>query len=175
MLLIAAGVAVVLYYLYNYARTGSIGNVGELVYGDDVKDTEEEVEENETNASATGTGTTHRGSDAAPVGAEDSAAAAENYTSGCYPKGQLSPDELMPKDSKNAWSDVNPSDGALGGMNFLNAGWNVGIDSVGQTNRNPNYQLRSEPANPQVAHSIFLNTTIEPDTHRRPFELGGCN
>jgi hypothetical protein len=45
---------------------------------------------------------------------------------------------------------------------------------VGQTLRNANLQIRSEPPNPQVAVSPWLNSTIEPDINRRPFEIGGC-
>ena len=40
--------------------------------------------------------------------------------------------------------------------------------------RNPNLQIRSEPANPQVKVSPWLQSTIEPDSNRRPLEIGGC-
>jgi hypothetical protein len=61
-------------------------------------------------------------------------------------------------------------------MNFLTAGYHIGINTVGQTLRNANRQLRSEPLNPQVPVSPWLQTTIEPDTNRRPLEIGGgCN
>ena len=40
--------------------------------------------------------------------------------------------------------------GSLGDQNFLNAGFHVGINTVGQSLRNANLQLRSEPGNPQV-------------------------
>ena len=48
------------------------------------------------------------------------------------------------------------------------------MNTVGQTLRNANYQLRSEPPNPQVKVSPWQQTTIEPDTNRRPMEIGGC-
>ena len=51
---------------------------------------------------------------------------------------------------------------------------NVGVNTVGQTLRNANRQLRSEPPNPQVKVSPWLQTTIEADTNRRPLEIGGC-
>lgn len=168
-LLIVVAAAVAVYFLYNYVTTGSVPNVGELTkYSKEEEEEEEEVQHTKTTGSQQTTGKHHAGSDAAPAHGD-----VKETFGGCHQRDQLSPDELMPKDNNNAWTDVNPD--TLKGMNFLNAGWNVGIDSVGQTNRNPNLQLRSEPANPQIAHSIFLNTTIEPDTHRRPFELGGCN
>ena len=94
----------------------------------------------------------------------------------CFPKNQLTPAELLPTDNQSAgWAALYPEgQGTLQDRNFLQAGFNVGIDTVGQTMRNANLQLRSEPPNPQVAVSPWLQSTIEPDTNRVPFELGGC-
>ena len=47
----------------------------------------------------------------------------------------------------------------------------MGIDTVGTSLRNANLQIRSEPANPQVKVSPWQQTTIEPDTNRRPLEI----
>ena len=93
----------------------------------------------------------------------------------CHPKDQLTPSELLPGDANSKWSQVNPSgQGDLADQNFLNAGYHLGTNTVGQTLRNANLQLRSEPPNPQVKVSPWLQTTIEPDTNRRPMEIGGC-
>tara|TARA_B100001123_G_C15222289_1_gene991755 strand:+ start:210 stop:761 length:552 start_codon:yes stop_codon:yes gene_type:complete len=95
---------------------------------------------------------------------------------GCIPKQQLMPQELLPQDSEaNQWSNVNPQgSGSLQDKNFLQAGHHVGINTVGQTLRNANMQLRSDPANPQLQVSPWLQTTINPDTNRKSFEIGGC-
>jgi hypothetical protein len=61
--------------------------------------------------------------------------------------------------------------GSLKGKNFLSAGALIGVNTVGQSLRNGNLQLRSEPSNPQVPISIFNNSTIEPDVNRRSFEV----
>ena len=53
---------------------------------------------------------------------------------------------------------------------LLNCGYHVGVNTVGQTLRNANRQLRSEPPNPQVKVSPWLQTTIEADANRRPLE-----
>ncbi len=96
-----------------------------------------------------------------------------NVPKDCFPKDQLTPGELLPKDANSTWAQVNPSgQGELRDQNFLNAGHHVGINTVGQTMRNPNLQLRSEPANPQVKVSPWLQSTIEPDSNRRPLEIG---
>ena len=91
----------------------------------------------------------------------------------CYPKDQLSPEDLLPGKSDNTWSQVNPStQGNLGDQNFLKAGYHVGINTVGQSLRNANLQLRSEPANPQMKVSPWLQSTIGPDTNRKAMEIG---
>jgi hypothetical protein len=99
------------------------------------------------------------------------------YPKDCFPKDQLSPADLLPSDCNSKWAQSVPNcQGELGDMNFLTAGYHIGINTVGQTLRNANRQLRSEPLNPQVPVSPWLQTTIEPDTNRRPLEIGGgCN
>jgi hypothetical protein len=92
--------------------------------------------------------------------------------SGCYPRDQLTPSELLPKDVNSTWAEQNPmGTGSLAGKNFLSAGALIGVNTVGQSLRNSNYQLRSEPPNPQVPVSVFLNSTIEPDVNRRNLEI----
>ncbi len=93
----------------------------------------------------------------------------------CYPKDVLTSAELLPNDANSKWAQVAPSgQGSLQDKNFLTAGYHVGINTVGQTLRNANRQLRSEPPNPQQQVSPWLQTTIEPDTNRKQFEVGSC-
>jgi len=93
----------------------------------------------------------------------------------CFPKDQLSPDELLPGNAATKFAASNPqAGGELKDQNFLEAGYHVGVNTVGQSLRNANRQLRSEPANPQVKVSPWMTTTINPDTNRRPLEIGGC-
>ena len=112
-----------------------------------------------------------------PVGAGDHHLVNEhsNAPKDCFPKDQLAPSELLPSNAQNKWADVNPNgQGKLGDQNFLSAGYHFGTDTVGQSLRNANRQLRSEPANPQVKVSPWMQTTIEPDINRKPLEIGGC-
>ena len=89
----------------------------------------------------------------------------------CFPKQQLQPGDLMPvKDESCVWNVPSPE---LMDRNFLKATDSVGIDTVSSSLRNANLQLRSEPANPQMKISPWMNTTIGPDLERRPLE--GCN
>lgn len=91
---------------------------------------------------------------------------------GCYPRDQLTPSELLPKDANSVWAQQNPmGTGSLKGKNFLSAGALIGVNTVGQSLRNANYQLRSEPPNPQVPVTVFNVPTIEPDVNRRALEI----
>jgi len=92
-----------------------------------------------------------------------------------FPKDQLTAEELLPQDNSSLWAQVNPSgEGSLKDRNFLQSGYHIGINTVGQTLRNANLQLRSEPPCPQVKVSPWIQSTIEPDVSRKPFEIGGC-
>ena len=91
----------------------------------------------------------------------------------CYPKDQINPQELLPNDPNSKWAQVNPmGQGDIAGKNYLSAGALIGVNTIGQSMRNANYQLRSDPPNPQVKVSIWNQSTIEPDINRRALEIG---
>jgi hypothetical protein len=95
------------------------------------------------------------------------------FPNDCFPKDQLNPAELLPADANSLWAQVNPNgQGELGDQNFLDAGFHTGINTVGSSMRNANRQLRSEPPNPQIAVSPWLQSTIQPDLMRRGLEIG---
>lgn len=72
---------------------------------------------------------------------------------------------------KGLHSEVNPSGvGDLVGKNLLNAGFHIGVNTQGCSLRNANRGLRSEPPNPQVQVSPWLQTTICPDLHRKSLD-----
>jgi hypothetical protein len=92
---------------------------------------------------------------------------------GCYPRDQLTPVQLLPADQESIYAQQNPMGvGSLKGKNFLSAGALIGVNTVGQSLRNANLQLRSEPPNPQVPVSIFNQATIGPDISHRPLDVG---
>tara|TARA_Y100000389_G_scaffold396_1_gene370 strand:- start:1309 stop:1860 length:552 start_codon:yes stop_codon:yes gene_type:complete len=85
------------------------------------------------------------------------------------------PDDLLPKDENNEWAKLNPTGtGDLNNVNLLKAGYHCGVDTVSNSLRNANLQIRSEPPNPTDSVSPWLNSTIEPDTNRVTLELGSC-
>lgn len=93
-------------------------------------------------------------------------------------KDSVDPRELLPMDNNNEFAKLNPSgSGNLSGVNMLTAG-NHAFDMLSSTSstlRNANLQLRSEPPNPQGSVGPWNQTTITPDTSRRPLEIGGSN
>jgi hypothetical protein len=97
--------------------------------------------------------------------------AAGQKPQGCYPREQLKPMDLLPDDKHSQWAQVNPSGaGDIQGKNFLSAGALIGVNTIGQSLRNANLQLRAEPPCPQVQVGPWMQTTIEPDLNRRPLE-----
>lgn len=110
----------------------------------------------------------------ASLGGEEGMAqvAQPNNPANCFPRDSLNPGELLPKEKSDYAAFQPMGQGNLAGRNFLEAGKLIGIDTVGQSLRNANYQLRSEPANPRVAVSVFNNSTIAPDITRRHLEIG---
>ena len=57
---------------------------------------------------------------------------------------------------------------------LLQAGYHIGLDTIGQTLRNANLQLRSDPIIPKTVVGPWLQSTIEPDIARVPLEIGQC-
>ena len=94
-----------------------------------------------------------------------------------YTQRTLASDELLPKGEIGAsWAAVNPTGvNDLQGQNFLQSSYhtNVSIIGVGQTNRNPTYDIRSEVPNSQAKVGPFLNSTIDPDPFRASRALDG--
>ena len=79
---------------------------------------------------------------------------------------------LLPKTEQTDdrdWSVYAP--GKLEDKNFLTAGYHLGVDTVANSLRNPNLQLRSEPIIPKVEVSPFMGSTIDADQQRRRFDI----
>lgn len=85
----------------------------------------------------------------------------------------VQPSELLPAESDaDEWARANPKgEGSLELKNFTEAAFHIGVDTQGNSLRNANLQIRSEPPNPIKPVSIFNNSTIGPDPYRRPLEI----
>jgi hypothetical protein len=84
----------------------------------------------------------------------------------------LNPNDLLPHDTNSDWASINPASNDLQGINLLTAGQLIGINTVGNSLRNPNLQIRSEPIIPKMEIGPWNQSTMENDPFRRGFEIG---
>lgn len=103
---------------------------------------------------------------AGPVGPGTGSAAS------CFPRDRSTAEDLLPKDAANSvWAKVNPAgQGDVGDQNFLSAGHHIGL--ITTNSKNPNLSIRSEPLNPRMNVSPWMQSSINPDTVRRGFDIG---
>lgn len=93
----------------------------------------------------------------------------------CAKQEVVDPKDLLPRDSNSEFSKLNPSGaGDLSNVSLLKAGHHIGINTVGQSLRNANLQLRSDPPNPKMEVGPWNHSTISGDPYRRPLELGSA-
>jgi hypothetical protein len=162
-LLIALLVLYILYMFYNYAMTK--GMYGNETMSQERKPAYNNVQSgpmpaveggNEVFSSVNGPTTTGQG-----------------MPSSCNKVDNINPADLLPRDTNSEWAQLNPSGkGELENINLLKAGYHIGINTVAQTLRNANLQIRSEDPNPQINVGPWNQSTIEPDVMRPPFEIG---
>lgn len=124
---------------------------------------------------------------AAPVTPSDSSllssssvpvAASSSASAGFSSHSVANPSDLLPKDQNSEWSALNPNTMNKGDMmmpDLLQAGYHIGLDTIGQTLRNANLQLRSDPIIPKASVGPWNQSTIEPDLGRVPLEIGDGN
>lgn len=86
------------------------------------------------------------------------------------------PSDLLPNDQNSQWANLNPLNGSVPiPVDLLQAGYQIGLDTIGQTLKNANYQLRSDPIIEKKDIGPWMQSTIEPDYGRVPLEIGyGC-
>jgi hypothetical protein len=87
------------------------------------------------------------------------------------------PSDLLPSDENSQWSALNPAAAKKGDTtlpDLLKAGYHIGLDTIGQTLRNANLQLRSDPIINKAEVGPWNQSTIETDYARTPLEIGPC-
>lgn len=90
------------------------------------------------------------------------------------PSDLLPNPSLLPRDPNSQWAQLNPvgSGDLQNQTGLISATFLAGIDTVGNTMKNPNLQVRSEPPNPQLNVGPWNNSTFAPDLARTPLEIG---
>ena len=85
------------------------------------------------------------------------------------------PNELLPVDTNSQWAALNPvnmNQGSILNGDMLQAGYHIGLDTIGQTLKNANLQLRSDPIIPKQEVGPWNQSTYDPDYGRIPLEIG---
>lgn len=82
------------------------------------------------------------------------------------------PADLLPSDANSEWAALNPSMNAGATPDLLQAGYHIGLDTIGQTLKNANLQLRSDPIIPKADVGPWNQSTYEADLGRVPLEIG---
>ncbi len=84
------------------------------------------------------------------------------------------PNDLIVKDDPNSeWGKLNLNNmGNVLNADLLQAGYHMGLDSIGSTMKNANLQLRSDPIIPKQDVGPWNQSTYEPDYGRVPLEVG---
>jgi hypothetical protein len=93
-------------------------------------------------------------------------------------KEVANPKDLLPNDENSQWAALNPNTANKGDIlmpDLLKAGHHIGLDTVGQSLRNANLQLRSDPVIAKKEAGPWNQSTIEGDYARVPLELGNGN
>ena len=83
------------------------------------------------------------------------------------------PSDLLPQDKNSQWANLNPiGNGQVAMPDLLQAGYHIGLDTIGQTLKNANLQLRSDPIIEKKDVGPWNLSTYEPDYGRVPLEVG---
>jgi len=95
----------------------------------------------------------------------------------CYTRDGLNPTDLLPKPSAEAsqfLASNPPTQGSPDNRNLLQAGYHIGIDTVCQTNKNANLQLRSDPPIARCGTQPIFNASSIPaqQNNRLALEIG---
>jgi len=94
-------------------------------------------------------------------------------TTGYSMQNNTNPKDLLPQDQNSQWAALNPvSQGNIAAPDLLQAGYHIGLDTIGQTLKNANLQERSDPVIPKTNIGPWNQSTIEPDLGRVPLEVG---
>ena len=114
---------------------------------------------------------------AAAGGAPGRAGVPSTDHANCYTRDGLNPTDLLPAASAEAsqfLASNPPTKGSPDNRNLLQAGYHIGIDTVCQTNKNANLQLRSDPPIARCGTQPIFNSSSIPaqQNNRLALEIG---
>ena len=109
-----------------------------------------------------------------PMGSNFKGSPLENIDQ--YKTRDITPEDLLPSSEvADQFADQFPvGTGDLSAKNFLTAGFHTGINTVSNSLRNANRQVRSDPYIPVQEVGPWGQSTMLPDLNRKDFEIGSA-
>lgn len=87
----------------------------------------------------------------------------------CEPEDLFDVDKYLPQEVNDDWYEVLPEPVSVKNRHLINISKPVGVNSIGSSMRNANYDLRASPVNPkQAGLSPWLNSSIDADLSIKP-------
>lgn len=74
-------------------------------------------------------------------------------------------DELLPQEVSKDWFEVMPEPIKVKNRHLINVTRPIGVNTIGNTLKNPSLDLRGSPPCPKFVISPWLQSSIEPDTN----------
>lgn len=170
--LMTLAVILAMYYMYMNCQNlqfGKMERFAPLPEKTEVKEGESDEEEEAEESEAVNEIMGYTGDSTMALGQEEKMPLGK-----CGAAGQFLSTNLLPKNDPQM-QEFNEFAPDLEGKNFVDA-YKFVFGSQSQSLRNANYQLRSDPPNPQGSADIcpWMKTTITPEDHR-PLEIGAGN
>ena len=72
-------------------------------------------------------------------------------------------EEYLAKETNQNWFEVPPEPISIKNRHLINISRPIGVNTIGNSLRNPSYDLRGSPPNPKFVVSPWMQSTIEPD------------
>ncbi len=72
-------------------------------------------------------------------------------------------ENYLPKEANKDWFDVMPEPISIKNRHLINVSRPIGVNTIGNSLRNPSYDLRGSPPNPKFVVSPWMQSTIDPD------------
>jgi len=86
----------------------------------------------------------------------------------CEPEDLFDVDKYLPQEVNDDWFEVQPEPISVKNRHLINITKPIGINTIGSSLKNANYDLRASTANPKLVVSPWLQSSIEPDSNLKP-------
>lgn len=86
----------------------------------------------------------------------------------CEPEDLFDVDKYLPQEVNDDWFEVQPEPISVKNRHLINITKPIGINTIGTSNKNMSYDIRSAPAVPKLVVSPWLQSSIDPDVNLKP-------